>query len=202
MPFLTCTKRVPSLAAYTTRTRRSRSSARRNPQAWANRMCACQCAGRKCRSWPAGPRERVMLLRVRVGIPTAAASFQLPKNRRSAARSLCTRVLLSFKVQLKCYRRNAAFSRSLFGYYPLVNRLLVLCLLGVDEMCSTQWTICVPSRHSWNCARKMKERLLCRCGPRPSVSSRGARTASCLFRRTVTAQLSFLLSTLLAVHEA
>src|SRR5579862_6176527 len=45
LPFLTCTKRVPSLAAYTSRTRRSRSSARRNPQAWAKRMCACQLAG-------------------------------------------------------------------------------------------------------------------------------------------------------------
>lgn len=81
--------------------------------------------------------------------------------------------------------------------YPLSYHPTVVRLLCVDEMCSTQWTICVPSRHYWNCARKMKERLLCRCGPRPSVSSRGARTASCLFRRTVAAQLSFLLSTLL-----
>ncbi len=81
--------------------------------------------------------------------------------------------------------------------YPLSYHSRVVRLLCVDEMCSTQWTICVPSRHYWNCARKMKGRLLCRCGPRPSVSSRGARTASCLFRRIVTAQLSFLLSTLL-----
>ena len=61
LPFLTWTKRVPSPAVYTSRTRRSRSSARRSPQAWANRICACQCAGWKCRSWPAGPRERVIV---------------------------------------------------------------------------------------------------------------------------------------------
>ena len=89
LPFLTCTKRVPSSAVYTSRTRRSRSSARRSPHACANRICACQWAGWKCRSWPAGPRERVIAVRVRLGMLTAAARLQSPKNRRRAARSVC-----------------------------------------------------------------------------------------------------------------
>ena len=55
--------------------------------------------------------------------------------------------------------------------------------------------LCPFTELAANMLRRYKERLKCKWGPHAPASSRADRTASCLRRRTVTAQLSFLLST-------